>query len=297
MRSWKPHGGKVRVLAFAPDGRTLVTAGGGSRFINLWDAVTAEPAGKFDGHAAQVVAVEFAPDGRHFASLDSAHRLLVWANDPTGPQVVTELRPTRPGFKIAFAPDGGRLVSASPRAVEWWDDPTGAGRGPREPTGRESRTDRRFIQTVAYTPDGKWFLIGADDLEIWQTDLSTPFGYARTARGGGIRALAVSPDGTRAAGTLKNTVRVARLADRSWEATLHWGREPVYAVAFARDGRALVTAGADGAVRVWDAATWREVRRFDWGIGKIHLLAFAPDGLTCAACGEKGQVVIWDVDE
>jgi WD40 repeat protein len=295
MRSWKPHGGKVRVLAFAPDGRALVTAGGTSRFVTLWDALTGTETGKLEGHSGAVGAVEFSPDGRHFASLDSNNGLLVWANEPDGTAVVSKLQPTWPGSKIAFAPNGERLVCVSPHAVEWWDNPTDASHLLRAPTGREARTSR-VIHTVAYTPDGAWFLIGSDDLEVWHTDLVTPFGYARTTRGGGIRAIAVSPDSTRAAGTLKNTVRIARLADRTWETTLHWGRESVYAVAFTRDGRALVTAGADGAVRVWDVATWQEIQRFEWGIGRIHAIAFAPDGLTCAACGEKGQVVVWDVD-
>ena len=87
---------------------------------------------------------------------------------------------------------------------------------------------------------------------------------------------------------------------------VYWGRiaasslQPAlflhFALAFSRDGRMLLTAGADGAVRFWDVGTWQEANRFDWGIGKIHLVAFAPDGLTCAATGENGQVVVWDVD-
>jgi RNA polymerase sigma factor (sigma-70 family) len=39
----------------------------------------------------------------------------------------------------------------------------------------------------------------------------------------------------------------------------------VFFAAYTPDGKALVTAGRDGTVRLWDLATAREIRRFDWG--------------------------------
>jgi WD40 repeat protein len=70
----------------------------------------------------------------------------------------------------------------------------------------------------------------------------------------------------------------------------------VNAVAASPDGRRLLTASHDGAIRVWDAATGAAGPAFDWKVGPVTALAFAPDGLTCAAAGEKGQVVLWDAD-
>lgn len=70
----------------------------------------------------------------------------------------------------------------------------------------------------------------------------------------------------------------------------------VNAVAFSPDGRHLLSASHDGAIRIWDAATGEPVKSFDWQIGPVTAVAFAPDGLTCAAGGLDGQVVVWDVD-
>jgi WD40 repeat protein len=71
----------------------------------------------------------------------------------------------------------------------------------------------------------------------------------------------------------------------------------VWALGWSADGKSLMTAGADGFVRFWDAAAGKELRSLAWGIGKVYCAAFAPDGLTCAAGGASGQVVVWDVDE
>ena len=70
----------------------------------------------------------------------------------------------------------------------------------------------------------------------------------------------------------------------------------VNAVALSPDGRHLLTASHDGAIRIWDAATGSPVKSFDWGIGPVTAVAFAPDGLTCAAAGLNGRLVLWDVD-
>jgi RNA polymerase sigma factor (sigma-70 family) len=47
--------------------------------------------------------------------------------------------------------------------------------------------------------------------------------------------------------------------------------DTIFFAAYTPDGKALLTAGRDGAVRLWDLASAKEIRRFDWGEG-------GPDG-------------------
>jgi WD40 repeat protein len=61
------HVGSVNDVAFAPEGRTVATAGL-DHTVRLWSVATAQELLKLEGHSGPVRAVAFAPDGRALAS-------------------------------------------------------------------------------------------------------------------------------------------------------------------------------------------------------------------------------------
>jgi WD40 repeat protein len=70
----------------------------------------------------------------------------------------------------------------------------------------------------------------------------------------------------------------------------------VSAVRYTPDGRAVLTAGDDGTVRLWNAATGQQLQVMSPG-GRVHLLALSPDGQSLATASEMGDtaVRVWDL--
>jgi len=72
----------------------------------------------------------------------------------------------------------------------------------------------------------------------------------------------------------------------------HAGR--VYSARFVAGGRAVVTAGADGAARLWDGQTGKLRRSFRSGSRFLADATMTPDGLMIVAGGGDGLLRFWD---
>jgi WD40 repeat protein len=77
--------------------------------------------------------------------------------------------------------------------------------------------------------------------------------------------------------------------------------EGVTCLAFSPAGKTLVSGGHDYALRLWDTATGKELRRFLGHRGGVRKLALSPDGSVLASSGDawRGQeperIFLWDV--
>lgn len=74
----------------------------------------------------------------------------------------------------------------------------------------------------------------------------------------------------------------------AWSVAAHPGG--VSAVAKASDGKTFVTAGADGALRIWTAAKREEKAAYVLSSDPLHAVAISPDGLMVGAAGDDGVV-------
>ena len=112
---------------------------------------------------------------------------------------------------------------------------------------------------------------------------------------GGIRTLALSPDGKVIGAGMDN--RTAVLCDSQTGqklATLGGHNELIRGIAFSPDGKLLATCDAIGITRLWEIAGKREILQVS-GHGKniVHAVAFSPDSKTFATAGRDGVAKLW----
>src|SRR5262249_12834714 len=69
----------------------------------------------------------------------------------------------------------------------------------------------------------------------------------------------------------------------------------ILATAFSRDGKMLASAGGDGTVKLWDAATGRELARYQAHDGEVDAMAVAPDGKTLGSGGRDELLKVCDI--
>src|ERR1044072_8266774 len=63
----------------------------------------------------------------------------------------------------------------------------------------------------------------------------------------------------------------------------------VYFVAYAHDGKHIVTCGEDGTARLWDVATGQTLQTFNPNAGPVLAVAFSPDGRFVLTGGVDGK--------
>jgi len=313
------HGGPVRALAIATDGKSAVSGSFDTSAIR-WSLQndSAEQVLRF--HDGAVNAVALLPDGR-IATAGADARIALWRPGEPQPQTVLEGH-TAPVVGLAVAPDGKTLASASwDRTARLW--PLGGG------TPRVLEGHGQSVNAVAFLPGGGALVTAGYDatLRIWPlagaapsvVTLPTPLNAAAVAPDGEIAAagadgnvyflssagalrgtvhaadtpiiaLAVSPDGaTIAAAGIRGAVAIIDRAGRKLERTLVGPGMPVWSVAFFPDNRTLLTGGADRIIRRWDSATGEPIGPVALGGAADPLAAYAGDPgaqvfRACIAC-------------
>jgi WD40 repeat protein len=176
----------VMALAYAANGKVLVSAGEGGYLVHWWEVATGKELGKFRRRGrfhATATSVALSRDGRTVAAVDDDG--LSWWDAGTG----KPLHHRKDGKGVmALAPDDIALVSLGDR-VRLWDLATG-----QEIGHLEGAAQHNHWGALAFSRDGR-FLARGEEERVCLWDLVT--GKVRSFRGGpgGYYAVSFSPDG------------------------------------------------------------------------------------------------------
>ena len=276
------HEDAVEQIDVSHDGGHVVTLA--NRTARLWHVPAGQPPSMLRSWIG-VNHVEFSPTHESLLLADDFGEATIVGLDPVEPLVV--VRQNGPVLHASFSPDGDTIATAgTDRVARVWNASSGT---PLTPSLHHEQTvtwvsfDREQARLVTTTTEGI--------VRVWSLD-TRPAALPHES----VRRVEYRPDGR---GLLSVSFEDVKLWDLNGTppVSVKVGSQ-IYHARFSPDGRSIVTASEDGAARIWDAASGRELRAFRH-VRRVHHVSFRPDGAWLATAGAAGmsnaEVSVWDV--
>ena len=283
------HMHRITCIAYAPDGRTLVSGSTGrDDAIILWDMVSGTRQATLTVPIG-VYSVAFSPDGKTFAT-GGYEEVRLWDAVSWERKVSFKAEVNFIIDNLAFSPDGKTIatVGTSAEDIRLWDVATATRKATLQ--GHAS-----WVQSLTFSPDGGTLASGSWDSTIRLWDI-TAGAHKATFADPRIRSapfsLAFSPDGRTLAHVGSKDVVLWDVPSGQVRKILtgHTSRI-IENLAFSPDGKTIAT--GNGEIRLWDVVSGEHKKTFGDHMEPVTNVAFSPDGSTLAG-SEGNRIHVWE---
>jgi WD40 repeat protein len=299
IRVWEVAGKEIRALGnakgeyplhsmiLAPDDRTIVAVHQGWT-VKLWDLKTGQETRSLTEHQNGVTGLVLSPDGKTFATRREQNVIGVW-DVATGKELHHFKARQKSVSVFVYSPDGKSLATAGTEPViSLWDVKTGQ-------EAQKFETPAGAINMLAFSPNGRYLASKGGDraVNLWGVasgnvlrQLDLPLF--------GVGAMTFSPDGKLLAACQGSVIHLWDLAKNRPYPDLPGHVAGIYDLCYSAEGKRLTTAGEDRTVRLWDAATGKQLQTWTKPEKNNFRMLLEPDGKGILA-PLVGKVVRWEM--
>ncbi len=253
------------------------------------DAVTGIPVGRPWHHGSTVCVVGLAPDGATALTGSLDGRVKFW-NRKTGQAIGQPIEFPKRVYAHAFSRSNTTVVVTGGEQAKLCDLSTGQQRG-------QTLQHGDMIQSVIFSPDGKFVVTGSNDktARIWDAVTGLPIGQP-LVHANWVMSVALSRDAkTLITGCMDGSARLWDVVTRLGRGRALTHQGGVEAVAMSADGRTVLTASFDKTACLWDLATGRpRGQKLVGHDGPVIFLAVSSAGRLAATASFDRTARLWD---
>jgi WD40 repeat protein len=278
----------VKTAVFTKD-QNFVLSGGAEKFITKWRIDRTLSDVKLVGHTAMVNRVRVSPSGAFAASCSNDRTIKIWSL--TSNKIARTLRGhTHYVNSVVYSKDGKHLVSASAdKTVKMWNASTGA--IVKTFTGHND-----IVREAVITSGANYIISVSEDGTAKVFSVKTGQVLHTFKQNAYLLSVAVSPNGKYVAcGAEDGNLYIFNFTDGTLrgETKIFAHAQGVTALTFSKDSAFVISGGADGNIKLWNAKTKQFFSVLEGHSDIVYDVNESPDGKNLISASEDTSIKIW----